>query len=61
LACNFEAKFVLLVLLSVGCATIREVKKQPGKGGVITIQEGIFGEARSDAMQVPGRMRRDSL
>lgn len=43
---------VLLILLSVGCATIREVKKQPGKGGVITVKEGIFGDARGDAMQV---------
>jgi hypothetical protein len=43
---------VALILLSVGCATIREVKKQPGKGGVIMVQEGVFGDARSDAGQV---------
>jgi hypothetical protein len=47
-------KSVILVWFSVsvvGCATIREVKKTPGKGGVITVQEGIGGDARSMAKQ----------
>lgn len=49
----------LLTVLTAGiiglhllaCATIREVKKAPGKGGVIMVQEGIGGDARADAKQ----------
>lgn len=34
-----------------GCATTRVVTVKPGKGGVIAIHEGIFGDARADAKQ----------
>lgn len=42
---------ILFVISAAGCATIREVKKTPGKGGVITVQEGIGGDARDMAKQ----------
>lgn len=32
-----------------GCATTRVVKSQPGQGGEIMVQEGLFGDARADA------------
>lgn len=31
------------------CATTRVVKTQPGQGGEIMVQEGLIGDARSDA------------
>jgi hypothetical protein len=31
------------------CATTRVVKTQPGHGGEIMVQEGLFGDARADA------------
>lgn len=45
------AGIVVLIALVAACATTREVKKSPGKGGVITVHEGIFGDARSMAKQ----------
>ena len=42
----------MLVGIFSSCASIREVKKSPGKGGEIMIQEGIGGDARADAKQV---------
>ncbi len=32
------------------CATVRVVKSQPGKGGVIALQPGMFGDAKEKAM-----------
>jgi hypothetical protein len=39
----------LSLALSTGCATTRVVKTQPGQGGEIMVQEGLFGDARTDA------------
>ena len=40
-----------LGFLSLSCATIREVKKVPGKSGVVTVHEGMGGDAREMARQ----------
>jgi hypothetical protein len=42
----------LTVIFAGSCASIREVKKTPGKGGEIMVSEGIGGDARADAKQV---------
>jgi len=50
-------KYLTLALVVVSaaalsaCATTRVVKKQPGKGGEIMVQEGIWGDARADAQK----------
>ena len=35
---------ILLVFLN-SCASVRVVKKRPGKGGVIAVKEGFIGES----------------
>lgn len=51
---SLNARTVIIALLSgvvFSCASIREVKKAPGKGGEIMVSEGIGGDARADAKQ----------
>jgi hypothetical protein len=43
------AVFTIVAAALSACATTRVVKTQPGKGGEIMVQEGIFGDARADA------------
>lgn len=43
--------FIITIFIS-GCATTRVVKKQPNVGGVIMVQEGIYGNARADADKI---------
>jgi hypothetical protein len=47
-AARIPMLFVSLLLAS-SCAHTRVVKTQPGKGGEIMVQEGLIGDARSDA------------
>lgn len=51
---NKLSTFFAITLMAIhlsACATIREVKKSPGKSGIIMVQEGIGGDARADAKQ----------
>ena len=48
---NGRIILVIVACLELHCASIREVKKSPGKGGVITVHEGIGGDARSMAKE----------
>ena len=47
----------LSFLLLTGCATVREVKTQPGKGGVIAVKEGMVGETAKEKYE---RIMRDA-
>ena len=46
---RFPAVVLMTAAAVSGCATTRVVTSKPGKGGVIAIHEGLFGDARADA------------
>ncbi|MBC7529932.1 MAG: hypothetical protein H7318_00025 [Oligoflexus sp.] len=39
------AAIIATSVFFVGCATVREVKSKPGKGGELAVHEGIMGES----------------
>lgn len=41
------ATLIISLPLFASCASVREVKTQPGRGGVIAVQEGFIGEPAS--------------
>ncbi|RYZ59628.1 MAG: hypothetical protein EOP07_03360 [Proteobacteria bacterium] len=40
----FKVVFLALAVLGTSCATVREVRTKPGKGGELAVKEGMFGE-----------------
>ncbi len=41
--------FFIMVGMTFSCAHARVVKSQPGKGGLIAVGKGMFGDARAEA------------
>lgn len=41
----YSIAFLALALLGTSCATVREVRTKPGKGGELAVNEGMFGES----------------
>src|SRR6478735_4839397 len=42
------AAIFILTIVSFSCATVRVVKSQPSKGGILAVHEGLFGEPASE-------------
>jgi hypothetical protein len=40
----YPIAFLALAVLASSCATVREVRTKPGKGGELAVKEGMFGE-----------------
>ncbi|MGE0172316.1 MAG: hypothetical protein AB7T49_06010 [Oligoflexales bacterium] len=41
-----------ICLVLMGCATARVVKTEPGKGGVVAVQHGLYGDANKEAQKL---------
>jgi hypothetical protein len=37
------------IAMLMGCATARNVQTKPGKGGVVAVHQGLWGDARAEA------------